>query len=33
VASCSKTFLDAWALRLRREWSEPGPLRLPPEPE
>ncbi|MCP9799016.1 MULTISPECIES: AI-2E family transporter [Cyanophyceae] len=28
VASCAKTFLDAWALRLRAE-----PLRPPPEPE
>ncbi len=33
VASCAKTFLDAWALRLRRDLAEPLPFRALPEPE
>ena len=33
VASCAKTFLDAWSLRLRREWPEPELLRSAPAPE
>ena len=31
VASCTKTFLDAWAVRLRREGPEPTGVELPAE--
>jgi predicted PurR-regulated permease PerM len=31
VASCTKTFLDAWAVRLRRDGPEPTGVFLPAE--
>lgn len=33
VASCAKTFLDAWARRLHPVLPDPEPVRVPPEPE